>query len=527
MDNEALKESFKETIINRGIITLTSPPYTPQPNGVAECAGGVIMARTRAIALGANLPQELWPELSLFAIYILNHTPRLKLENQTLFQKLFGRKPDISYFRIPGSRAYVHIKTLPKREKLISLTYGALPGRNGQAYDRIRSSATFYLAKDLYSSISKVSSRILHIPADASSLSSCETTPRPRQKFFYNIAASYVAKHHKFISDQNSYDFKKDNTDISYLKSLTRQQHQKLYKDDRPKTGQDAFFVSRVGQTQDVVMGVADGVGGWADVNVDPADFSHGLCYYMKYAASIYEKEEWGGSDLHAQSLIRRGFDDLCKDNSVKAGSSTACVAVAKDNGVLDVANLGDSGYVLIRLNDVHSYSTPQTHAFNTPFQLAIIPLQDEYQSAVYGTPYLQDAPEKADITQKNLEHGDVFIIGSDGLWDNLFNSDILEIVSQAMLRAQAWKYSSSKGFSVGKNLAATLSSPDRSRRSKLESLHRTIATRITAEANAASTNKLRESPFSQEVHMAYPNNGYNGGKIDDICVIVAIVCEE
>ncbi|RKF54205.1 Protein phosphatase PTC7-like protein fig [Erysiphe neolycopersici] len=402
-----------------------------------------------------------------------------------------------------------------------------LSGRNGHTFDRIISSTANYIAKDLHLTLPRESFRLLYTSAIASSLSSCETTPRPRQKFFYNIAASYVAKHNKFISDQNSCDFTKDNTDISYLKSLTRQQHQKLYTDNRLKTGQDAFFVSQVGQTQDVVMGVADGVGGWVEANVDPADFSHGLCYYMKYAASIYEKEEWGGSDLNARSLIRRGFDELCQDQSVKAGSSTACVAVVKDNGVLDVANLGDSGYILIRLNAIHSYSTPQTHDFNTPFQLAIIPPQDEYQSAIYGTPYLQDAPEKAGITAGNLEHGDVLIIGSDGLWDNLFNSDILKIVSQAMLRAQAWKYSSSEGFSVGKNLAATLSCPDRISRFKLESLHRSIVTKITAEAKAASMNKLRDGPFSQEVKRTYPNIDYSGGKIDDICVILAIVCEE
>ena len=40
MDNEALKDSFKETLNDRGIILLTSPPYISQPNGVAERAGG-------------------------------------------------------------------------------------------------------------------------------------------------------------------------------------------------------------------------------------------------------------------------------------------------------------------------------------------------------------------------------------------------------------------------------------------------------------------------------------------------------
>lgn len=40
IDNEALKESFKETIKDRGIIILKSPPNSSKPNGVAERAGG-------------------------------------------------------------------------------------------------------------------------------------------------------------------------------------------------------------------------------------------------------------------------------------------------------------------------------------------------------------------------------------------------------------------------------------------------------------------------------------------------------
>ncbi len=64
----------------------------------------------------------------------------------------------------------------------------------------------------------------------------------------------------------------------------------------------------------------------------------------------------------------------MCRDKSIKAGGSTAVVGLLTPDGVLDVANLGDSGFIHLRLNAVHSASEPQTHAFNTPFQLSIIP---------------------------------------------------------------------------------------------------------------------------------------------------------
>ncbi|KAI6246801.1 Protein phosphatase PTC7 fig [Erysiphe necator] len=402
-----------------------------------------------------------------------------------------------------------------------------LRGRNKKAFTQLISATSYYLKIRSSSYTSKEAFRQLHTSI-ATSLQSCETAIQHRSNFSYNIAASYVAKRNKFDSNHDFYDFKLDSKDDSYQKSLTRQQHQRLYVDDRLGTGQDAFFVSKIGKSQDIVMGIADGVGGWADSGVDPADFSHGICHYMKYVASTYEKENWNGSDLHARSLMRYGYNELCHDQFVTAGGSTACVAVARNNGTLEVANLGDSGYVLLRSNHVHSHSIPQTHSFNTPFQLSIVPREIILQTSLFGSAHFQDAPEMANITENNLMHGDVLIIGSDGLWDNLFYSDILKIVSQAMLRAQAWEFSSSSGFNVGKNLTAKVQNyPEEvNRQTRPQSLHRTIAINITSEAKAASINKTRDGPFSREVKKKLPNMYFRGGKTDDICVIVAIVCE-
>ena len=50
-------------------------------------------------------------------------------------------------------------------------------------------------------------------------------------------------------------------------------------------------------------------------------------------------------------------------------GSSTACV-LALQGATLHAANLGDSGFMVVRRNKVHYKSRSQQHQFNFPYQL-------------------------------------------------------------------------------------------------------------------------------------------------------------
>lgn len=59
----------------------------------------------------------------------------------------------------------------------------------------------------------------------------------------------------------------------------------------------------------------------------------------------------------------------------LKIGSSTACIMVLdKKSQMLHSANLGDSGFLVIRQGSVVHQSSEQQHYFNTPYQLAIPP---------------------------------------------------------------------------------------------------------------------------------------------------------
>ena len=104
----------------------------------------------------------------------------------------------------------------------------------------------------------------------------------------------------------------------------------------RPNSGQDAFFVSRIGNSSNTAFGVADGVGGWSDSGFDSAHFSHGLCQWMaRTAETTGETEE---KKLGPRELLNTAYTSIVADNLIEGGGSTACVAVGRGDGNLTVA---------------------------------------------------------------------------------------------------------------------------------------------------------------------------------------------
>ncbi|KXX78158.1 Protein phosphatase 2C 7, mitochondrial [Madurella mycetomatis] len=356
------------------------------------------------------------------------------------------------------------------------------------------------------------------------------SAPSPDNKFVYNVAASYIAKGRAYDPSTHTFQFNPYN----------RVQPPKggRGKASRPESGQDAFFVSRLGShTGEVAVGVADGVGGWMDSGVDPADFSHAFCDYMAAAATAAAATMGGtGKPLTARQLMQKGYEAVCHDPAIKAGGSTAVVGLLTANGTLEVANLGDSGFIVLRLNGVHASSEPQTHAFNTPYQLSVVPPSMLLRAAAFGGAQLMDQPRDAEVTRHRLRHGDVLIFASDGLWDNLFNQDVLRIVSRTMTKVGAWE-STDRGVQVVPDLrpytglAETNATEERAASNRPlkpdTTLQSTLATQIVAAAKAASVNRRLDGPFAKEVKKYYPHEIWHGGKEDDICVVVVLVSEE
>jgi protein phosphatase PTC7 len=262
---------------------------------------------------------------------------------------------------------------------------------------------------------------------------------------------------------------------------------------------------------------------------VDPADFSHAFCDYMAAAATTAEAPPTGATGqppLTARQLMQKGYEAVCHDPSIKAGGSTAVVGILTANGILEVANRGDSGFILLRLNGVHSASEPQTHAFNTPFQLSVVPPSMLLRAAAFGGAQLMDQPRDAEVTRHRLRHGDVLIFASDGLWDNLFNQDVLRIVSGAMARAGAWA-DTDRGVQVAPDLRPYTTLGENTASNTPATLQSMLATEIVSAAKAASVNRKLDGPFAKEVKKYYPHEVWRGGKEDDICTVVVLVSEE
>lgn len=175
---------------------------------------------------------------------------------------------------------------------------------------------------------------------------STAATP-PKKRMSYRIAASSRGKAstNPFSIPTNVHPF-----DARIHDAIGRQKGATLRerKLSRPDSGEDSFFVSKVGggcrkgasptpsDANAIAFGVADGVGGWADQGVDPADFAHALSTYMADGAM-----EWASTDgvhLHPRDLIEMGYARSLSDSSIYAGGSTANVAVALGDGRLELA---------------------------------------------------------------------------------------------------------------------------------------------------------------------------------------------
>ncbi|EPS40920.1 hypothetical protein H072_5215 [Dactylellina haptotyla CBS 200.50] len=326
--------------------------------------------------------------------------------------------------------------------------------------------------------------------------------------FQYNISVSYVSKQKRW-DPSNTFHF-------SPYKRMTFEENWSLRKKGRPKTGQDAFFVSRVSDTGAVAFGVADGVGGYSMSGIDSADFSHTLCEDM--AEISYHSEV----PMKADMLIEAGYLSACNNPNILGGGSTACVGIAKADGTMEAANLGDSGFVILRGGRVHHTSQPQTHAFNTPFQLSVIPPDVIEQARKFGGPIpISDRPRDAFSDIHELKHGDVIIFATDGLWDNISAQDVLRLVSNEMVAVGGWVENPESGIQAGQNLSVLVDED-----ADTPSIQGIIAKKIAAKAKDMSINTKIDGPFAKEVRRYFPGEVYHGGKRDDICVLCCVVVE-
>uniref|UniRef100_A0AAZ3QDC7 Serine/threonine-protein phosphatase n=1 Tax=Oncorhynchus tshawytscha TaxID=74940 RepID=A0AAZ3QDC7_ONCTS len=228
-------------------------------------------------------------------------------------------------------------------------------------------------------------------------------------------------------------------------------------------------------------QGVADGVGGWRDYGVDPSQFSGTL---MKTCERLVKEGRFVPSN--PVGVLTSSYYELLQNKVPLLGSSTACIVVLdRQSHRLHTANLGDSGFLVVREGEVVHRSDEQQHYFNTPFQLSIAP--PEAEGAV-----LSDSPDAADSSSFDVELGDIILTATDGLFDNMPDYMILQELKKL-------------------------------KNTNYESIQQT-ARSIAEQAHVLAYDPNYMSPFAQFAC----DNGLNvrGGKPDDITVLLSIVAE-
>ncbi|KAK7376823.1 hypothetical protein VNO80_02240 [Phaseolus coccineus] len=230
---------------------------------------------------------------------------------------------------------------------------------------------------------------------------------------------------------------------------------------DKEETGgEDAHFIC----SEEHAIGVADGVGGWADLGVNSGYYSREL---MSKSVDAIQEEPKGSIDP-ARVLEKAHSSTKAK------GSSTACIIALTDQG-LNAINLGDSGFMVVRDGCTVFRSPVQQHDFNFTYQL---------ECGSNG-----DLPSSGQVFTIPVAPGDVIVAGTDGLFDNLYNNEITAVVVHAM-RA---------GLSP-----------------------QVTAQKIAALARQRALDKDRQTPFSTAAQDA--GFRYYGGKLDDTTVVVSYI---
>lgn len=225
-----------------------------------------------------------------------------------------------------------------------------------------------------------------------------------------------------------------------------------------PDLSEDAHFVAEVelpGESGSsaqklLYMGVADGVGSWREYGVDPRDFSHklmGECENILREATL-EGDNLGDKNKHSMispaELLAQSYQRTKEANVI--GSSTACVGLFDSvHHQLHFSNIGDSGIIVLRHIDsdvasalqrdrsnprherksdlrISFVSQQQLKSFNHPYQMGWTG-----EEVVEKDSSFKEASDSC-TSSVHILRGDIIIMATDGLFDNVDIDDITKI---------------------------------------------------------------------------------------------------
>lgn len=165
--------------------------------------------------------------------------------------------------------------------------------------------------------------------------------------------------------------------------------------------GEDALFVK--GRT----FGVFDGVSGAEKLDGVPL-YSRTLADEMKKSLSK--------DSISIQEITKLLTDAADYADDSATGASTAVVASIGENGFLQALNVGDSLCMVVRDGKIAAKTREISHYWECPYQLS------------------DDCPDRPrDGTKLNVEliPGDLILMGSDGIFDNVGDDMLLDLIAK------------------------------------------------------------------------------------------------
>lgn len=186
-------------------------------------------------------------------------------------------------------------------------------------------------------------------------------------------------------------------------------------------------------------------------------------------------------------------------------GSSTALLGICVSS-FLYTLSIGDSGLIVFRKRGnvwtTAFRSSIQQHCFNCPYQLTNLPKQKDHAKLVargheklvnlLGRNYsrTKDSPLDANSEMVPIKEDDIIVAGTDGVFDNLYDSDIAAILDSVI----------------------DVNSERKCQR---------IAKTLVHQAIKNGWSPVFKSPCSKNANKA--GKKFIGGKLDDTTVIVSV----
>jgi hypothetical protein len=85
-------------------------PYTPQQNGIMDRKNRTLLDMARTMLDEYKTPDRFWAEAINTACYSINLLYLHRILKRTSYELLTGKKPNVSYFRVFGSKCFILIK---------------------------------------------------------------------------------------------------------------------------------------------------------------------------------------------------------------------------------------------------------------------------------------------------------------------------------------------------------------------------------------------------------------------------------